>query len=223
MSCNTEFWLYALGSFFLGGIVTWLFMRNKIEDLFSQLSGKSDRIIKLGNDYAGLRASSQEQILAFKEDKNNLIPLPIDSELTKKHESLKVDYNNLQSKIHKLERGIKPPQNLVQKKKAVKDSSKEVIKNELLSVENQNLKKKIKNLDQYKSNYKKSIKNIESLKKEIIRLKAKVNKKKESHSIEKRVEIIKSLRTKKLKDWLSTDKAYKVRKKVSTSKLKSKS
>ncbi len=84
MSCITEFWLYALSSFFLGGIVTSLFMRNKIEDLLSQLSGKSDRIIKLGNDYSGLRASSQEQILALKEDKNNLIPLPIDSELTKK-------------------------------------------------------------------------------------------------------------------------------------------
>ncbi|MEE9371672.1 MAG: hypothetical protein V3V00_01325 [Saprospiraceae bacterium] len=217
MSCTTEFWLYSLGSLLLGGLVIWAFMNNKLTDLRKLIKTKDDKIISIGNDYSSLRSSSQEQILSLKEEQSSITLMPkSSSDKDMKYEKLKVEYNNMQSQMHELKRngkGTGEKNNLV--------NSKLIKKIELLSRENETLKKQVKPTIKDKGGYRKSIK---GLRKEVKALKTELKKRKDSSStIEKRVEIIKSLRTKKLKDWLNREKSYKVKRKVSRSKMKGKS
>ena len=228
MSCTAAFWLYSLGSLLIGGLLTWLFLRNKIRDLYDQISSGRDKVLNLENEYSSLRASSQEQILALKDEKEQLRLTPLDKELNKKYDKLKIENQNLQSQIHQLKRAGKAKNTTNQSNKDLeilrKSLSKAQFKIDDLLKEKAEIKKDIKKFEKISIDNKKSEKLIKKLEKEIKDLKDKLkkNKKSKSTGVEKRVEIIKSLRTKKLKDWLNRDKAYKVSKKVSTSKIKDK-
>lgn len=216
MSSSLQFWLFGLGSLLTGAFISWLFMRNKVKDLLNDLSLKSDKILLLENDYAGLRASSQEQILALKEEKQGLQYSGRDEDLNKKYDKLKVEYNSLQSKVHQFEH----KELFVTESNAVENTSKSTkkindLKSQITQLEEKNLGQK-----KLKGELKTSKKTIRKLKKDIEILKSEIKKVNGSKPIEKRVEITKSLRTKKLINWLSRDKAYKIRKKVSTNRLK---
>ena len=216
MSSSLQFWLFGLGSLLTGALISWLFMRNKVRDLLNDLSVKSDKIFLLENDYAGLRASSQEQILALKEEKQGLQYSGRDEDLNKKYDKLKVEYNSLQSRVHQFER----KQISITDSNAFENTSNSTkkinsLKNQISELEEKNLGQK-----KMKAELKNSKKTIRKLNKEMEILKSDLKKVNESKPIEKRVEITKSLRTKKLINWLSRDKAYKIRKKVSTNRLK---
>lgn len=231
MSCSALFWLYSLGSLLIGGLVTWLFLRNRMDDLRNEISRGKDKVLNLENEYSSLRASSQEQILALKEEKQSLlaapVPATVSSDLSKKYDKLKIENQNLQSQIHQLKRvgTSKDPKVQVSKETEAlrRNLSKAQIKIDGLDKEKSSLLKENKRYQKLIGEHKKAEKTIKKLEKEVKSLKDKLKKKKDPESVEKRVEIIKSLRTKKLRDWLKRDKAYKVSKKVSTNKIKEKS
>jgi len=213
MECNTQFWLWGLLSLSAGALGAWLWMRQLLNDLSQKRDKDLNKIISLENEYAQLRSTTQSQILDL-ETKNaenhKLADLP---ELNSEYDSLKVEYDSLLSKYHELERlksqGSDIDSGLIKEKDSVITE---------LESENKRLVKKLKSITDSKIKVKSS--NLKSLKDEVKSLKTKLKKEKKAQGIEKRVEIVKSIRKKKLKDWLNKDKSYKVKKKVSTRELK---
>jgi len=233
MSCTLSFWLCGLGSFILGSLLTWWYSKNKIDGLKGKLTAKADRLLQVENDYSSLRASSTEQILALKEEKNEFSSdLSIEKDMGKKYDKLKVEYDSLKSQIHLLERGERIDDQGVSQKKynKIKDDYENLLKDyedaiddldaqlnvepsyEALTIMVKSLKKK----------YRKKSKKIEKLRTELTKLNKKIKDKPRAEGIEKKVKIVKSLKVNKLLDWLKNDKAYKVKKKVSKQKLKRK-
>ena len=213
MGCSLYFWIFGLLSFLLGALGAWLWLKNRISSLIEQSSKDANKIINLENEYASLRTSSQQKIMDLEEEKLALGVIQTTEESNKEYEKLKVKYDGLLSEFRDLER----------KKTKQSDEKEKKSKSKLgklagLQLENERLKKELKKGTSSKNDSSKE--KVKSLELEIKKLKTKLKKQEKPKSIERRIEIVKSIRKKKLKDWLSRDKSYKVKKKVSTSTIK---
>lgn len=231
MSCALCFWLFGLGSLLTGGLLTWLFTRNKSENLRQEIDIEKRKVHQLEQEYAALRTSSQSEVMSLKSKNNELknslavLPTEVANDLKVKYENLKEEYDQLLAApiiVTKDEDSIAIAEyeKLKAKFDKLKADNKEL--NASLSILNSETEILVDQAKIPKRKGKgKKKKRIKKLKRQVAKLEKRLKKEEKVDGIKKEIEINKSLRIEKLMDWLKSDKAYKVEKKVSTKKLKS--
>ena len=232
MSCALCFWLFGLGSLLTGALLSWIFTRNQSDTLRREIDTQKRKVHHLEEEYAALRTSNQSEVMSLKsknrELQSSLAALPmdtrVDDDIKYKYEALKAEYDQLLAAPVTVSEDAdsistkdyeKLKVNLDKALEENKDLSAQI---DILKIET-GKDLEVNKIKKGKGKGKKK-KKIKKLEKQVARLKKKLKKEEKVDGIKKEVEINKSLRLNKLVEWLKSDKAYKVKKKVSTKKLK---
>ena len=237
LSCTLWFWLFGLASLLLGAFAYWLLSRKRMADLDAKLIVERGKVTQLESEYANLRTSTTSEILALKDENGNITEKiehqsspssEVEIDLRNKYEKLQAENKSLQNQLSvavPTESGIPKAKyeklktkydNLVVDYQQVMD---EVSTDLSESQDSEELEKKVK---EFKSKSNKKSKKLKKLRREIEKLSKKKSNQNKTRGIKEKIEIRKSLKVGKLLDWLKDDKAYKVKKKVSTRKLRKK-
>jgi hypothetical protein len=229
--CTLCFWLFGIGSLIVGALAAWFWRKRRIDELEKNARIDRSKIIQLESEYASLRTSSANELMDLKSANSNLAyklktsqENELNVELKNQYEKLSEEYEMLKSQSIKGDKNDGKWQTKYED--LIQSYNTLLAAPDSLSDDNQNISeikaelgKKLKS--QKKKNKKRS-KKIKKLISENERLNKELSKEKSTEGIKQKVEIRKSLKVDKLLDWLKKDKAYKVKKKVSTQKLEKK-